>query len=167
MKYKLIERKILEGTVTAVHDGDSIKVVFPGETVWVRLYGCDAPEVISNHVTANQPHGAASGAFLRSLLKGKRVTVETLFKDVFNRMICKVSIDGADVTEIMVEAGQAWWLSEPRMEDSIKVKIRALHEAAKASGKGLWSVAGRKVRPSTWRKDHKRFGSAKPYEDLW
>jgi hypothetical protein len=28
MKYKLVEHQTLEGTVTAVHDGDSIKVVF-------------------------------------------------------------------------------------------------------------------------------------------
>lgn len=167
MKYKIIERQVLEGIVTAVHDGDSIKVVFPGETVWVRLYGCDAPEVVSNHVTANQPHGAASGAFLRSLLKGKRVTVETLFKDIFNRMICKVSIDGSDVTEIMLEAGQAWWLSEPKMNTETKIKIRALHDSAKSSGKGFWAVAGRKVRPSTWRKDHRRFSTTKLYEDLW
>ena len=88
-------------------------------------------------------------------------------KDVFNRMICKVYIDGADVTEIMVEAGQAWWLSEPKMSIETKAKIRALHESAKASKKGFWSVPGRKVRPTTWRKDHRRFSTAKLYEDLW
>ncbi len=167
MKYKIVERQTLEGLVTAVHDGDSIKVVFPSETVWVRLYGCDAPEVISNYVSANQPFGVDSGKALRDLVKGKKVVVETLFKDVYNRMICKVTLDGVDLTEYLVTNGLAWWLSEPRIKPETRAKLKDLHEASKASKKGLWGISGRKVRPSTWRKDHKRFGTAKVFEDLW
>tara|TARA_R110000868_G_scaffold320909_17_gene581966 strand:+ start:612 stop:1115 length:504 start_codon:yes stop_codon:yes gene_type:complete len=167
MKYKIVENKILEGVVAAVHDGDSIKVVFPSETVWVRLYGCDAPEVISNHVTANQPFGTNSGNALRTLVKGKKVQVETLFKDMYNRMICKVSLDGIDLTEYLVTNGLAWWLSEPKMKPETVSKLKGLHEAAKTGRKGFWGISGRKVRPSTWRKDHKRFGTAKVFEDLW
>jgi len=167
MKYKLVEHQTLTGTVTAVHDGDSIKVVFHGENVWVRLYGCDAPEVVSNHVTKSQPFGAESGNYLRLLLKGKTVKVETLFKDMYQRMICKVSIDGVDVTEHMVQNGHAWWLGEPKIDSSVKEKLKSMHNAAKADKKGLWSISGRKVRPATWRKDHKRFSAVKLYEDLW
>jgi endonuclease YncB( thermonuclease family) len=174
MKYKLVERQTLEGTVAAVHDGDSIKVVFPTETVWVRLYGCDAPEVISNYVTANQPFGTESGAALRKLVKGKKVIVETLFKDKFNRMICKVKVKVddtsdamVDLTEYLIVNGYAWWLSEPKMVPETVARLKSLHDTAKGNKSGLWSISGRKLRPSTWRKDHKRFGTAKLYEDLW
>lgn len=171
MKYKLVENQKLEGVVTAVHDGDSIKVVFPNETVWVRLYGCDAPEVISNHVTTNQPFGVESGKALRNLVKGKKVLVETLFRDRYNRMICKVSLlvddQKIDLTEYTISNGLSWWLSEPKMALEEKEKYRALHDTAKGNKSGLWGVSGRKLRPSTWRKDNKRFGTAKIYEDLW
>lgn len=168
MKYKLIENTTIEGVVTAVHDGDSIKVVFPSETVWVRLYGCDAPEVVSNHVTSSQPGGVYSGDALRAFLKGRKVKVETLFKDMYNRMICKVDVDGVDLTEYVISNGLAWWLSEPKMKPEIVSKLKELHEISKASKKGLWGISGRKMRPSTWRKYHKRFGIVdKIYEDLW
>jgi endonuclease YncB( thermonuclease family) len=174
MKYKLVEHQTLEGTVTAVHDGDSIKVVFPNETVWVRLYGCDAPEVISNYVTSNQPFGVESGAALRKLVKGKKVVVETLFRDRYNRMICKVSVkqeeSGAaniDLTEYVIANGFAWWLSEPKMAPETAERLKSLHDTAKGNKSGLWGISGRKLRPSTWRKDHKRFATAKVFEDLW
>lgn len=167
MRYKLIEKQILEGTVTAVHDGDSIKVVLPSETVWIRLYGCDAPEVISNYVSTNQPFGVESGAILRDTVKGKKVVVETLFRDIYNRMVCKVTLNGKDLTEFLIENGYAWWYSEPKMSTELVKKLKDLHNIAKAEKKGLWGEGGRKVRPTTWRKYNKRFGSVKPFEDLW
>jgi endonuclease YncB( thermonuclease family) len=167
MKYKIVEHQTLEGIVTAVHDGDSIKVVFPSETVWVRLYGCDAPEVISNYVSANQPFGVDSGKALRELVKGKKVQVETLFRDIYNRMVCKVALDGLDLTEHLVTNGLAWWLLEPKMKPDVVSKLKGLHEAAKAAKKGLWGISGRKVRPATWRKYNKRIRTSKIYEDLW
>lgn len=167
MRYKLVEHEILEGKVTAVHDGDSIKVVFPTETVWVRLYGCDAPEVISNYVSANQPFGTEAGLLLRDTVKGKTVKVETLFRDVYNRMICKVTLDGKDLTEFMVENGYAWWYQEPKMKPEIKERLKTLHNTAKEGKLGLWGEKGRKVRPTTWRSYNKRFGTSKIFEDLW
>lgn len=167
MKYKLIPKQIKEGVVTAVHDGDSIKVVFPDETVWVRLYGCDAPEVVSNHVTAAQPGGKLAGDFLRNTVKGKKVVVETLFKDQYQRMICKVKLNGVDLTENLIEQGWAWWLKEPSMDAKLSNRLKELHNKAKSSRIGLWGLAGRKVKPETWRKNNRRFSMEKEFEDLW
>lgn len=177
MRYAIVPKETKTGIVKAVHDGDSIKVQFEdGEVVWVRLYGCDAPEVISNYVTQSQPFGVDSGNKLRELLKGKTVTVETLFRDMYQRMICKVILTlkvpntedvKVDVTEYLIENGLAWWLGEPKMAVETKNKLQALHEAAKAKKIGFWAVSGRKVRPSTWRKDHKRFSTTKLFPELW
>lgn len=167
MKYTLLPKQTKTGVVTAVHDGDSIKVVFPDETVWIRLYGCDAPEVVSNHVAAHQPAGKEAGSFLRGFVKGKTVTVETLFKDQFGRMICKVMLGEEDLTERMIASGWAWFLPEPKMQTETVVKLKTLHETAKKSKDGLWAFAGRKVRPETWRKNNRRFSMEKEYEDLW
>ena len=69
-------------TVMAVHDGDSYKVKMDnGETKWIRLWGVDCPEVISNHINKNQPYGVQSVNTIRQLIKGKRVIVDSVTTD--------------------------------------------------------------------------------------
>lgn len=177
MKYKIIPDETKLGIVKAVHDGDSIKIQFDdGEVSWVRLYGCDAPEVISNHVGANQPYGKESGNELRKLIKGQKVEVQTLFRDQFNRMICKVSLlkeelgqdlQKIDLTELLITEGLAWSLTEPKMDIDTKLKLKSLQEYAKGQMFGLWGQEGRKLRPSTWRSRNRRFLMEKEFEELW
>jgi endonuclease YncB( thermonuclease family) len=159
MKYRIIPNETKFGIVKAVHDGDSIKVKFEdGEIVWIRLYGCDAPEVHSNYVSARQPYGKESGDHLRDLVKGNQVKVETLFRDQFQRMICKVEFAGKDLSETLIETGNAWWLVEPKQSPEVQSKLKELHNTAKANKVGLWGELGRKIRPSTWRSRHRIFG---------
>lgn len=173
MKYKIIPNETKVGIVKAVHDGDSIKIQFEdGEVSWVRLYGCDAPEVISNHVGANQPYGKESGDKLRELIKGKEVKVKTLFRDQYQRMICKVDFIDSNQSEIdlswlLITSGLAWSLTEPKMDSETKTKLKSLQEYAKGKMLGLWGQEGRKLRPSTWRSRNRRFLMEKEFEDLW
>lgn len=177
MRYSIIPNETKTAVVKAVHDGDSIKVQFEdGEVSWIRLYGCDAPEVISNYVTKDQPHGRESGDELRKLVKGQSVEVETLFRDQYGRMICKVNLivpDGdrstakIDLTLHLISLGLAWWLEEPKMTSETKTGLKSLHEFAKGKMLGLWSQEGRKLRPSTWRSRNRRFLMEKEFEDLW
>ncbi len=177
MKYSIIPNETKTAVVKAVHDGDSIKVQFEdGEVSWIRLYGCDAPEVVSNHVTKDQPHGRESGNELRKLIKGQTVEVETLFRDQYGRMICKVKLivpDGdkspakIDLTLHLISLGLAWWLEEPKMSIEVKTELKSLHEYAKGKMLGLWGMEGRKLRPSTWRSRNRRFTMEKEFEDLW
>jgi endonuclease YncB( thermonuclease family) len=172
MKYKIIPNETKLGIVKAVHDGDSIKVQFEdGEVSWVRLYGCDAPEVISNHVGANQPYGKEAGDYLRTLIKGKEVKVQTLFRDQFNRMICNISYveddNEVDVTSLLISTGNAWFLSEPKMATDYLTLIKDWQTYAKGKMLGLWGQEGRKLRPSTWRSRNRRFLMEKEFEDLW
>lgn len=173
MKYKIIPNETKLGIVKAVHDGDSIKIQFEdGEVSWIRLYGCDAPEIISNHVGANQPYGKESGDKLRELIKGKEVKVKTLFRDQYQRMICKVDFIDSNQSEIdlswlLIASGLAWSLTEPKMDDDTKLKLKSLQEYAKGKMLGLWGQEGRKLRPSTWRSRNRRFLMEKEFEDLW
>lgn len=168
MRYSIVPNETKVGIVKAVHDGDSIKVKFEdGEIAWIRLYGCDAPEVHSNYVSARQPYGKESGDFLRNLIKGKEVRVETLFRDEFKRMICKVELEGKDLSETLIETGNAWWLTEPKQSPEVQSKLKELHSTAKTNKVGLWGELGRKIRPSTWRERNRIFGmTSNPFEDI-
>lgn len=166
-RYKLIERQIKEGVVKAVHDGDSYKIDFGDEVIWVRIHGCDSPEVISNHVTANQPYGKEAGNTIRELIKGKKVKVESLLQDQYGRWVCKIFLDELDLTEYIISNGLGWYNNDPKIEESYKRKLKAEQLIAKAGKKGLWGEPGRKVRPETWRKNNRRFSMEKEYEDLW
>lgn len=157
------------GIVKAVHDGDSYKVQFKDETIWIRLYGCDSPEVISNYVTKDQPFGRTAGNIVRDLIKGKELTFERMYKDQYNRQVCKVYIDGQDLTKRLVELGLAWWLDDSKMNSLYLSELKLLHETAKGLKIGLWGETARKLRPSTWRNNNRRFvlNEEKEFPDLW
>ena len=146
--------------VKAVHDGDSYKIQWnSGEIEWVRLWGCDAPEVISNHITKAQPYGVQTGNFVRSWLKGQQVVIDTSVAqdDPFLRRVVKVRLDSAlysridsvpgeyvnDLSTYLVLNGFTWW-SDKSLQDEMEI--------AKQTKIGLWSLPGRKLRPETWRK---------------
>lgn len=146
--------------VKAVHDGDSYKVQYPnGEVEWVRLWGVDCPEVISNHIKKNQPYGVQAGNFVRSWLKGERVVMhsEVETDDPFGRRIVRIQVDSAlyskldsvpgefmnDLSAYLVENGYAWY---------INASLKENQERAKQTKIGLWALPGRKLRPETWRK---------------
>lgn len=146
--------------VKAVHDGDSYKIQWKsGEIEWVRLWGCDAPEVVSNHITKAQPYGVQTGNFVRSWLKGQYITVDTSVAqdDPFLRRVVKVQLDSAlyskidsvpgeyvnDLSTYLVLNGFAWW-SDKSLQDEMEI--------AKQTKIGLWSLPGRKLRPETWRR---------------
>lgn len=146
--------------VRAVHDGDSYKIQWKsGEIEWVRLWGVDCPEVISNHITKAQPYGVQTGNFVRHWLKGQYISIDTSVAqdDPFLRRVVKVRLDSAlysridsvpgeyvnDFSTYLVLNGFAWW-SDKSLQDEMEI--------AKQTKIGLWSLSGRKLRPETWRK---------------
>lgn len=136
-------------TVMAVHDGDSYNVKFEdGSKEWIRLYGVDCPEVISNHITKNQPYGVQTGDHVRSLLKGKQVTIDTLKRDPYDRLVSKVLLnDSTDLSTYLVRNGYAW---------SLVKAYDQIQKNAKQSKIGLWGLSGRKLKPATFRKKNWR-----------
>lgn len=133
--------------VTAVHDGDSYFVRFPdGTREWIRLYGVDCPEVISNHITRNQPFGVQTANFVRGLLKGKEFIIDTLKRDPYDRLVCRVMLnDTTELSEYLVANGYAW---------SLVKQYDALQKAAKQTKINLWGLKGRQIKPATFRRKY-------------
>lgn len=144
----------VSATVMAVHDGDSFKVKLDStnQVIWIRLSDVDAPEVLSNYVSADQPHGKEIGFAMRKMLKGQKVTLDTLYRDKYKRMVANVYLNGASVSKYMVENGYAWYTpygtSNPEMVKAFKF--------AKRKKLQIWNGLGDKpIRPSTFRLTHK------------
>lgn len=138
----------IEVTCFQVHDGDSIRVEdkAAGLRYWLRLEGIDAPEVYAPGYSVDQTFGKESAAFVRDYLKGKTLMVNILKRDVYNRRVAQVWLDGQPVGETFISKGWAW-------ADSTNALKKRLQAAAKSAKLGLWGQPGRKVRPSTWRKN--------------
>ncbi len=143
----------IEDVVNAVHDGDSVK---QGKT-WVRVLGLDCPEVISNHVSANQPQGVEAGKFARDLVKGKSVKVAFWGKDKnFKRPLVKVSFEGKDFAQEVLISGFGWYVYSPKLTESERNSYRGAVKAAKAAKKAIWSEP-KPIKPSEWRATHRYF----------
>ena len=125
---------VFTGTVTKVHDGDSIHVTPPGKKhVIIRLAAIDAPEI-------KQKHGIQSRDSLRALIMGKQVTAECNKLDKYNRQVCVVLIDGTDANLQMLKTGQAWYYERFKDEQSTSDQ-RAYRNASSRATKqklGLW-----------------------------
>jgi len=144
-------------TVMAVHDGDSYKVKMDnGETKWIRLWGVDCPEVISNHINKNQPYGVQSANTIRQLIKGKRVIVDSVTTDIYDRDVCKVWYDTINLTDYILLNGLGWWYNNSKVKPKVLDYLKAYQTQAQDSKLGLWGLPGRKTRPDKWRKSNWR-----------
>ena len=138
--------EVLLGTVTAVHDGDTITLQNESGQKKIRLAGIDAPEL-------NQPYGVESRRSLREEILDKQVQVETTKTDKYGRFIGKVLFDGKDMNFKQVQIGMAWTYRQYLKELSKVDKVLYLEAEAqsKAVGAGLWKVSN-PVEPWIWRK---------------
>ena len=139
--------------VRAVHDGDSYKIQSV-ITEWVRIEGVDCPEVISNHVSADQPFGRAIGDSVRQLIKGREVKMVTFGKDRYGRTLVTIEIQGRDLGEILLEKG---WGVYIRNDLPLKQrrKYQRLRDYAKKKKLGIWSDPTM-MTPEKWRSIYRR-----------
>lgn len=139
--------------VYAVHDGDSYKIAFLNDTtntkIWIRLHLVDAPEVKSNIISNYQPDGAMIADYMRNYLKNQIVSVDTLYRDVYNRVVAKVYRDSVDVTEYMLKNGYAWYI--PDGSKNIDPKYKKAYLRARKLKINIWSNKNI-IKPSTFRK---------------
>lgn len=158
--------QLVKGQITGIHDGDSFYGTFVTadtskvdssitivlKKMWIRLVNLDCPEVISNHITANQEFGVAIGDSLRTLLKGTFVEVKFYGKDRYHRQLAQVFIDKHDLGEYILSKGWAWYVSGPlpKQEREVYKKTR---DIAKADKRGIWST-GTAIKPSQFRKEN-------------
>jgi endonuclease YncB( thermonuclease family) len=138
--------ELLTGTVTSVHDGDSLTMQTGAEQMKIRLAGIDAPEL-------KQPFGPESRDALRQSVLNQSVTVDTNKQDRYGRAVGKVLLNGEDVNLKQVSAGLAWVYTDYIKELSVddREKYRAAETAANDAHIGLWQDE-QPVAPWTFRK---------------
>jgi endonuclease YncB( thermonuclease family) len=136
--------RTLTGVVTHVTDGDTIWVRPPGagSGVAVRLQGLDAPEVC-------QAFGAQARDALAAHVLHKPVSVSVKARDVYQRTVGRVAVQGEDLGAWLVANGYAWSARYQRRAGPYAGE----ESAARGARRGLWSLAS-PIEPRTFRKRH-------------
>jgi endonuclease YncB( thermonuclease family) len=132
----------IEGAALDVQDGDSFLMrADDGRRVRVRVNGIDAPE-------KHQPWADASRRHLGELLRGRRIRLEPVKQDVFDRTVARVVVVDADPPErdaglAQVEAGLAWHFKRYRSDQTDEgfARYARAERDAQARGLGLWRDA--------------------------
>lgn len=123
-----------------IHDGDTLRAICHGETVKIRLYCIDAPEI------GQRPWGRESRDYLRRLAPAS-IRVIGRDEDRYGRLVGEAFDGKTSLNLALVAAGQAAaypnYCSEPRF-------FKAQRQAQKAK-RGIWKKAGLHQRPWQWR----------------
>jgi endonuclease YncB( thermonuclease family) len=120
---------VLAGKVVRVLDGDTIDVLLSSGTIRVRMHGVDAPE-------RDQPGGPAATAWLTQQLRDRKVLLEPVSQDQYDRMVAVVHRDDRNINRDLVQMGHAWaYRQYLRSGDA---ELCALEEQARRKGIGLW-----------------------------
>ncbi len=129
--------KTLQGTVSAVHDGDSITLNSAGIVYKIRLDAIDAPELA-------QPFGSVSQSTLANAVLGKTVRVAYSKTDKYGRVVGAVFTDSCAYVNLnQVATGMAWFYKAYQCEvkPAIRSQFVQAENAAIAAQMGLWSQA--------------------------
>jgi micrococcal nuclease len=141
------DERDFSGTVTKVFDGDSFVVLPTDRTlnrrndVEVRLMDIDAPE-------KDQPYADTARAALRQLIEGRRVFVDVVEIDRYQRKVAKVfrEPDRLEIARALVHDGHVW-VNRKYANDQALIE---LEDAARSKGLGLWSLTKDELVPP-WR----------------
>lgn len=127
--------KLLEGSVTNVHDGDTVTLSSAASSYQIRLDGIDAPELA-------QPFGSLSQGALAKAVLGKSVKVAYSKIDQYGRIVGAVFTESCQYANLdQVSAGLAWFykayqceISEAARNQFMQAQDKAVQEKA-----GLWA----------------------------
>lgn len=137
------QKRGYQATVIKVIDGDSIKVAKNKRTIVIRLYGIDAPEW-------KQPFSQKSKNYIRSVILGRKVWVESVEKDSYSREVAHVTINGVSVNEKLVEKGLAW-VHIYYCKTAICEKWKGFEIDARSRKIGIWQDSN-PVPPWVWKR---------------
>ncbi len=124
----------LSGTVTAVHDGDSLSLSTASGTEHIRLQGLDAPELA-------QAYGNVARQALSQQTLQQAVRVAYEDRDGYQRVLGQVfTVQCMDVNLQLLQSGMAWFYRAYACDlDSARRTRYAQAEAdAQAQRLGLW-----------------------------
>ena len=127
--------KRLEGSVTDVHDGDTITLSSGGTVYKIRLDSMDAPELA-------QPFGSLSQSTLANAVLGKPVRVAYTKTDQYERIVGAVFTDSCQYVNLnQVSQGMAWFYKAYQCEISAALRLEFSQAQDRAVGGklGLWA----------------------------
>ena len=134
---------ILEGTVSAVVDGDTIKVVSRGFETPVRLIGIDTPESVKPNTPVKCFGKEASKHTAELLPEGTpvRLVLDVEERDRYDRLLAYVyrAADGDFVNLTIARDGYAQQATFPPNVAHVD-EFRAAVADARGAGRGLWSA---------------------------
>jgi micrococcal nuclease len=134
----------ITGVVVGVHDGDTMRIRTARETIKVRLFGIDAPEI-------GQPFARASKEKLSALTFGKTVHLISHGKDNFGRHLAEVLLaDETNVNQEMVRTGMALYFRRY----TTNRHLESVENEARKNRRGVWSD-DRMVPPWEYRRRNK------------
>ncbi len=113
-----------------VIDGDTLEI--RGESV--RLFGIDAPELGQpwwDEDGREQDAGLSSKEALSAMVEGKRLAVNVLREDQYQRTIAIVKVDGRDIARLLVKQGLAF--ASPGSN-----RYRRTEKSARRRRRGFW-----------------------------
>ncbi len=129
------EISMIEGRVVIVYDGDHIGVQCRDRKIYsIRFQGIYAPE-------EKQSFGKKSRKKLADLVADKDVKVIVHKKDLYDRYVGSVYLNGQDVGLKQIENGMAWHFKRFSGEQSAESRVRYAKAEVKARNDrvGLWN----------------------------
>lgn len=125
---------------TFVADGDTANMrLGDGSAVVCRIDGIDAPETAKpKYNKPGQPYGEEAKTTLQKMIENKEVTVKISYPEKgknFDRALCQIEFEGANVSKAMVSEGMAWVYEKYVKDPSLK----QAETEAKTSKRGLWA----------------------------
>lgn len=142
----------IEGKIVHVDDGDTIVMLdAQNRKQHIRLTDLDAPETAKPKLDRlGQPFSSASKQNLAELAKGRAGQAQCFDVDRYERLVCRVVVDGRDLSLEQIRAGYAWANSaNPKYVRDSRAFI--FEQEAKRARRGLWSDTNA-IAPWTWRK---------------
>jgi endonuclease YncB( thermonuclease family) len=117
----------INGSVVSITDGDTITILKENQEYKIRLNGIDSPE-------SSQAFGQKAKDYISLLIFSKNVDVNIVGKDVYNRYLGDVYVEGLYVNSEIIKAGYAWHYKEYSKDTNLAF----LEEQARKKKVGLW-----------------------------
>jgi len=123
-----------KSTVTYVIDGDTFKVNDNGIEKTIRMSGIDTPET-KHPYRSIECYGQEASLELDNLLHNKTIQLDYQGKDIYNRYLAYVYVDGMSINEYMIFNGYAVHTKYPH---KYQAKYSKLETIAQHENVGLW-----------------------------
>ncbi|MGV6815785.1 MAG: thermonuclease family protein [Thiotrichales bacterium] len=130
--------------VRSVHDGDTIRAECGGDSVKVRLYCIDTPEL------AQRPWGQEPRDALRQLApRGAAFTLRQYDTERYGRIVGELIRDGLNLNQELVRTGQA--AVYPKYCPQTRSDYYEAERKARRDELGIWSKPGKQQEPWMYR----------------